>query len=135
MEHDIEVCSPEELIIANIDAKLIMQVVINIVNNAIKYTQAGSIIKIAYGNKNDMVYVNISDNGPGMDDTIKEHVFDMFYTGANEIADSRRSLGLGLSLCKSIVSVHGGELTVADNQPQGTVFTFSLPAEEAHISE
>lgn len=51
----------------------------------------------------------------------------MFYSGANQIADSRRSLGLGLSLCKSIINAHGGELTVSDNLPHGTVFTFTLP--------
>ena len=135
VEHDIEVCRPEELIIANIDAKLIMQVVINIVNNAIKYTQAGSIIKIAYGNKNDMVYVNISDNGPGMDDTIKEHVFDMFYTGQNKIADSKRSMGLGLALCKSVVEAHGGSIDVKDNIPFGCIFTFYLKKGEVIINE
>lgn len=135
VEHDIEVCRPEELIIANIDAKLIMQVVINIVNNAIKYTQAGSIIKIAYGNKNDMVYVNISDNGPGMDDTIKEHVFDMFYTGQNKIADSKRSMGLGLALCKSVVEAHGGSIEVKDNIPFGCIFTFYLKKGEVIINE
>lgn len=135
VEHDIEVCRPEELIIANIDAKLIIQVVINIVNNAIKYTQAGSVIKIEYGNKNDMVYVNISDNGPGMDDAIKEHVFDMFYTGQNEIADSKRSMGLGLALCKSVVEAHGGSIEVKDNIPCGCIFTFYLKKGEVIINE
>lgn len=135
VEHDIEVCRPEELIIANIDAKLIIQVVINIVNNAIKYTQAGSVIKIEYGNKNDMVYVNISDNGLGMDDAIKEHVFDMFYTGQNEIADSKRSMGLGLALCKSVVEAHGGSIEVKDNIPCGCIFTFYLKKGEVIINE
>lgn len=135
VEHDIEVCRPEELIIANIDAKLIIQVVINIVNNAIKYTQATSVIKIEYGNKNDMVYVNISDNGPGMDDAIKEHVFDMFYTGQNEIADSKRSMGLGLALCKSVVEAHGGSIEVKDNIPCGCIFTFYLKKGEVIINE
>ena len=59
----------------------------------------------------------------------------MFYSGANKVADSRRSLGLGLSLCRSIVTVHGGEITVSDNHPRGTVFTFTIPAEEAYINE
>ena len=62
-------------------------------------------------------------------------IFDMFYSGANQIADSRRSLGLGLSLCKSIINAHGGELTVSDNLPHGTVFTFTLPAGEVKIYE
>ena len=75
------------------------------------------------------------DNGHGIADEIKPRVFDMFYTGAEKIADSRRSLGLGLALCKSIVNAHGGEITVTDNNPHGAVVTFTLPKEEVEISE
>ena len=73
--------------------------------------------------------------GNGIADEIKPRIFDMFYSGANQIADSRRSLGLGLSLCKSIINAHGGELTVSDNLPHGTVFTFTLPAGEVKVYE
>lgn len=59
----------------------------------------------------------------------------MFYTGSNRVADSRRSLGLGLSLCKSIINAHGGSISVSDNVPHGTVFTFTLPAEEVQLHE
>ena len=66
---------------------------------------------------------------------MKSRVFDMFYSGANKIADSRRSLGLGLSLCKSIINAHGGEIAVSDNLPHGTVFTFTLPIGEVKVYE
>lgn len=59
----------------------------------------------------------------------------MFYAANETIADAGRSLGLGLALCKSIVSAHGGTIKVLDNQPKGTVFDFTLPAEEVHIHE
>ena len=59
----------------------------------------------------------------------------MFYSGSNPIADSRRSLGLGLALCKSIVTAHGGEITVSDNLPQGSVFSFTIPSEEVKLHE
>lgn len=59
----------------------------------------------------------------------------MFYTSETKIADSRRSMGLGLALCKSIITAHGGEITVRDNKPNGTVFSFTLPAEEVDIHE
>ena len=59
----------------------------------------------------------------------------MFYSGENKIADSRRSCGIGLSLCKSIINAHGGEITVSDNEPHGAVFTFTLPAEEVRMYE
>ena len=127
--------SRQEFILARMDARLIVQVLINIVDNAVKYTPKGSHIRIFTEKVQDKVYVSISDDGPGIPDDAKEHVFDMFYIGTNKIADSRRSLGLGLALCKSIVTAHGGTITVEDNQPCGTVFTFTLPAEEVTLYE
>ena len=135
VEHHITVEHKDEFLLAKMDAKLIVQVVINIVDNAIKYTPPGSNIKILTERRGDKAVIHIADDGPGIPDDVKPHIFDMFYSGANKVADSRRSLGLGLSLCKSIVTVHGGTLTVKDNQPQGTIFTFTLPAEEAHLNE
>lgn len=134
-EHHISVQSNGEYILARMDPKLIVQVVINIVDNAIKYTQAGSHILIVSEKKQGKVIVRIADNGSGIPDEVKIHVFDMFYTGKNNIADSRRSLGLGLFLCKSIIQAHGGELSVSDNSPHGSIFTFTLPAEEVTIHE
>ena len=118
-----------------IDARLIVQVIINLVDNAIKYTPAGSVIEIHTEKKGKQVQVSVADNGPGIPDEQKKKVFDMFYSGANQIADSRRSLGLGLSLCKSIVNAHGGTISVSDHHPHGTVFTFTLPAGEVEIHE
>jgi len=51
------------------------------------------------------------------------------------VVDSHRSLGLGLALCKSIINAHGGEISVLDNKPKGTVFRFTLPAEEVNLYE
>ncbi len=133
--HNISVRSSEEFILAKIDAKLIVQVIINIVDNAVKYTPEGSNIIIETKKNGKTVIVSISDDGSGISDEVKKHVFEMFYSGANEIADSRRSLGLGLSLCKSIVNAHGGEISVSDNKPNGSVFSFTLPAEEVNINE
>ncbi len=134
-DHVIQALGGEDFIFARIDAKLIVQVIINIVDNAVKYTPAGSLIQIRAERKNGMVEVAISDNGPGIPDDQKEKVFDMFYSGANKVADSRRSLGLGLSLCRSIVNAHGGSIFVSDNQPKGAVFTFTLPLGEVELHE
>ena len=133
--HEIRVESCGEFLLARMDARLIVQVIINIVDNAVKYTPEGSKIVIASGRKGKNIFVSVADDGPGISDEAKPYVFDMFYTGANRIADSRRSLGLGLSLCKSIVTAHGGEITVKDNRPTGTIFTFTLPAEEVTLHE
>ena len=134
-EHCIRVSSGQDIILAQIDAKLIVQVIINLVDNAIKYTPVGSLIEIHTQMQEHWVVVSVSDNGPGIDDAQKPRVFDMFYSGANQIADSRRSLGLGLSLCKSIVTAHGGTITVSDHSPSGAVFTFTLPAGEVELHE
>lgn len=135
VEHHITAEHKDEFLLARMDAKLIVQVLINIVDNAIKYTPAGSNIKILTERLGDNAVIHISDDGPGIPDDVKPHIFDRFYSGANTVADSRRSLGLGLSLCKSIVTVHGGTITFKDNKPQGTIFTFTLPAQEAHLNE
>ncbi len=134
-EHKISVIHKDELLLANADAKLIVQVLINLIDNAIKYTPLGSEIKVITEKKNGYASISVIDNGNGIPDNIKPHVFEMFYTGDNRIADSRRSLGLGLALCKSIIGAHGGELTLTDNQPQGCNFTFTLPLGEVKIDE
>lgn len=134
-EHQIIVQNTAEFILVKIDVQLIVQVIINIIDNAIKYTPVGSHISITTEKKEDIVIVHISDDGPGIADEIKPRVFDMFYSGADQIADSRRSLGLGLSLCKSIINAHGGEISVSDNSPHGTIFTFTLPSGEVKIHE
>ncbi len=133
--HKIKVVSSDDMLLVNADAKLIVQVIINLVDNAIKYTPEGSEIVIESKRRGNRVEVSVADNGAGIPDDVKEKVFDMFYSGANSVADSRRSIGLGLSLCKSIISVHGGEIKVFDNSPCGTVFMFSLMAEEVKLYE
>lgn len=135
IEHHISVQNKEDYLLAKMDAKLMVQVIINIVDNAIKYTPKGSNILIKTWKQGDKAMISIADNGDGIPDDMKERVFDMFYSGANKIADSRRSLGLGLSLCKSIVNAHGGKIAVSDNTPHGTVFTITLPAGEVEIHE
>lgn len=134
-DHTITVCHENDLLLAMCDARMVMQVIINLVNNAIKYTPAGSSIAIHTKQSGSNVVISVADNGPGIPDDEKEQVFQMFYTGSHPVADSRRSLGLGLSLCKSIVLSHGGEITVSDNRPSGSIFTFTLPSGEVTLHE
>ena len=134
-EHNIAVHHQDELLLAKCDARLIVQVIINLVDNAIKYTPVGSHIEIATRGDNGCAVVTVADDGPGISDDEKERIFQMFYTGSNPIADSRRSLGLGLGLCKSIIAAHGGVISVADNQPKGTIFTFTVPSGEVEVHE
>lgn len=134
-EHTIETVLEDEFLMARMDSRLIVQVIINIVDNAIKYTQEDSRITISAKRGGALVCVEIADNGSGISDGAKEKLFDMFYTGEIVSSDSRRGLGLGLPLCKSIINAHGGTLYVRDNIPRGTVFGFTLRAEEVNVHE
>ena len=134
-EHKIVVQQPDEFLLAKIDARLIIQVMINIVDNAIKYTPPGSNITITTSAQDSNIIVEIADDGDGIPDDAKAHIFEMFYTANKGLADSRRSLGLGLSLCKSIIAAHGGEISVRNNSPKGAIFRFTLPKEEVTLRE
>ena len=134
-EHNITVDCGEVPLLARMDAGLIIQVIINLVNNAVKYTPAGSNIRITAVQREKTAEICVSDDGPGIPDERKERVFEMFFTGGNPIGDSRRSLGLGLTLCQAIIHAHHGEMTLNDNSPHGCVFSFTLPLSEVNLNE
>ncbi|MDD7740151.1 MAG: DUF4118 domain-containing protein [Fusicatenibacter sp.] len=128
--YQISVQEQDEFLLARMDANLIVQVLINLIDNALKYTPEGSEITISTfpGPDEGIVTICVADNGPGIPDEAKPHIFEMFYTAASGIPDGRRSMGLGLALCRSIVTAHGGTIQVTDAKEHGAVFTFTLPA-------
>ena len=134
-EYHIEVQMEDEMQLVKVDSRLVLQVIINIVDNAMKYTPSGGTICISTKREGANVHICIADNGIGISDDKTPYIFDMFYTANETIADSKRNLGLGLALCKSIISAHGGTIKVLDNKPKGTVFDFTLPVEEVNIHE
>ena len=134
-KHSITVNYGDDLLMVRVDAKLIVQVIINLVDNALKYTPLDTLISISAECKNGMAEIKIADTGKGISDVEKGKIFDKFYSGEHKIADNRRSLGLGLYLCKAIVEAHGGSIHVTDNLPHGSVFRFTLPLEEVIIHE
>ena len=101
--HDIEVEPSRDLLLVDVDARLMVQVVVNLLNNAVAYTQVGSRIRIMSRADANMVVVRVEDNGPGIAEGDRSRVFESFYTASHALADSKRSVGLGLALCKSIV--------------------------------
>jgi two-component system sensor histidine kinase KdpD len=129
-EHIFRTELSSDLLMGKMDARLIVQLIVNLINNAVKYTPPGSHITVHCEKEGDMIQTSVSDDGPGIEDQDKEHIFDMFYCGKKTVADSRRSMGLGLALCKSIAEAHGGSIRLTDNQPHGCIFTFTIPAEE-----
>ena len=134
-EHHITVDCGDEPLLVRVDAGLIMQVLINLVNNAVKYTPPGSNIRITAIQQEKVAEICVSDDGPGIPDERKERVFEMFFTGSNLIGDSRRSLGLGLTLCQAIIHAHHNEMTLKDNLPHGCIFSFTLPLSEVNLNE
>lgn len=134
-QHKITVVLSEELLLVKADAKLIVQVIVNLLDNALKYTEEQSEIILCLKKENDRALLSVADYGTGISEEEKEKIFDKFYRGMNKIADNRRSLGLGLYLCKAIIEAHGGAIGVEDHEPKGSVFWFTLPLEEVHWHE
>jgi two-component system sensor histidine kinase KdpD len=133
--HEIRASYEDDLLLVKADAKLVVQVIVNIVDNAMKYTPTGTLVEITSRKVGDMVEIRIADDGPGIPGEEKEKIFDKFYCGDHKVADNRRSLGLGLYLCKAIVEAHGGQIWVEDHKPSGAVFCFTLPLEEVSFHE
>lgn len=133
--HTIAAQLDDDLLMADMDARLVVQVVINIVDNAVQYTPEGSRITLSAHRMGELVQVEIADDGPGITDGAKDKLFDMFYTVDNVRGDGRRSLGLGLALCKSIITAHGGSIWVEDQPPHGAKFCFTLRASEVNAYE
>lgn len=141
-EHRIAVSLDDDLLMASMDARLIVQVVVNLLNNAVAYTPAGSSITVTAARQRsvagDRVTIAVADDGPGIPEAEKARVFDLFYHGGRvggaadggqgEGGDARRGMGLGLALCRSILRAHGSDIVLRDAYPHGCVFSFSLPA-------
>ena len=130
-KHQIETELSDDMLMADMDVRLIVQVIINLINNAIKYTPEGSHIKLCAHRVGKYVMICVIDDGPGIPDEAKPQIFDMFYT-ANKNSDRSRSMGLGLALCRSIVNAHGGDIRVRDAKPHGAEFYFTLKAVDAN---
>ena len=126
-EHHISVHLDDTALMAAMNARLMQRVLINIVNNAIQHTPKGSNIELSGVKKGNTVEISVTDDGPGIPDDEKRHLFDLFYTAGQGKADCQRGLGLGLHLCQSIVAMHGGKIDVLDHMPAGTTFRFTLP--------
>lgn len=126
-EHELIVETEDSFLLVEADSRLLVQVLINLIDNAVKYTPKGSKIIVRSAAVDGMAQFQIIDDGPGIAKEHQPYIFDMFYTANSGVADSRRSLGLGLSLCRSIVEAHQGTIRVADHEPHGCEFTIRLP--------
>lgn len=129
-DHKIKVKIPENVIMAPMDGSLIKQVLINLLDNSLKFTPKDSLIEVRAYEKEKKVFFEVIDNGNGISEEILPHIFDRFFTNGSKISDSRRGVGLGLAICKSIVEAHNGMIDAYNKKAGGAVFRFYIPKEE-----
>ena len=133
--HTIVTNVADDLLMADMDAQLIEQVLVNLINNAIKYTPEHSRIELSAAPEGKFVRICVTDDGPGIPEESRDKLFDMFYTLGKTRSDGRRGLGLGLALCRSIVAAHGGVIDEQNAAPHGACFRFTLPRTEVTLYE
>jgi two-component system sensor histidine kinase KdpD len=125
-EHRVDVDADESSPLVFVDARLIGEALSNLLENAAKYSPAGSVIRVAADVTDKGLSMRVADEGAGIPPDALERIFDKFYRGEN--ANERLGTGMGLAIAKGIVNAHGGAIR-ADNAPDGgSVFSFFIPA-------
>ncbi|EXG84007.1 osmosensitive K+ channel histidine kinase [Clostridium sp. ASBs410] len=123
----IHVHVPEEFLEVPMDGTLIVQVLINLLENAIKYSPADSSIEVRLEREGTWAKFEVLDRGRGILSEDLPHLFAGYKPNENRSADSSRGMGIGLSICKTIVNAHQGNLEAENRKDGGTVFRFTLP--------
>lgn len=126
---DIAVIVPSQLILVPMDAMLIEQVIINLLDNAVKYAGEEGGIQLSLAKDGDNAVITVSDNGKGVDDAVMATVSGKADIAAN-VVDGKKGMGIGLSLCYTIVRAHGGSLTAINRPDGGAEFKIILPTGE-----
>ena len=122
---------PEEVLIADVDARLIVQVLVNLLDNAVKHTKENGLIRLNVSYQDGRAYFVVEDNGPGIEPGQEETIFGEFVSLAGRGPDQKHGMGLGLAICREVVKAHGGEIR-AENRPEGGArFVFWLNAQPA----
>lgn len=116
---------PESIPPVLADEKRLVQILYNLLHNAIKYTQEGT-ITVSAEIKSSHIVIHVSDTGSGMDEETQARVFLPYEQGAHGAIDGR-GIGLGLSICKQLVELHGGTLSIRSELGKGSTFSFTLP--------
>src|SRR5690625_1172514 len=126
----MEVQIPNDLPSVAADKNRLIQILFNLLHNAVKYTDEG-MITIDADVQDEMAHIHISDTGIGMDEQTLQTVFDAYKQDDSSITAVGGGLGLGLSICRQLVEMHGGRITVSSSLGEGSVFTFTLPLADA----
>jgi two-component system sensor histidine kinase KdpD len=124
--HPLNPDLPDDLPLLLIDSVLIEQVLVNLLENAVKYTPPGSPIYLSAWAEGQEVIVEVADRGPGLPPGEEERIFEKFYRIRPTASGG---IGLGLTICRAIVEAHGGRISAANRAGGGAVFRFTLPLE------
>ena len=124
-QRQLAVRLPPDLPLVPLDAVLIEQVLLNLLENALKYTPQGSPLEIDAGVTPAGITVTIADRGPGLPPGEERLIFDKFYRGAR--AGAASGVGLGLTICRGMVEAHGGRIWAESRAGGGALFRFTLP--------
>ncbi len=117
---------PDDLPLVLIDGALMEQVLVNLLENAIKYTAEDTAIEVTARADDEQVVVDVADRGPGLPDGDEERIFEKHHGGPQ--AGDRGGVGLGLSICRGIVEAHGGKIRAINRDGGGAVFRFTISA-------
>lgn len=123
---EVQVTAPEQLLAPG-DILGFTSVVMNLIENAIKYSPEKSMVQVSLQSTDGNVILKVSDNGIGIPGAEKQNVFSKFYRVGNENTRTTKGTGLGLYIVKKYVEIFGGAISIDDNQPCGTTFTIKLP--------
>ena len=133
--HEISVVSYRPLRV-NGDATRLVQCVVNVLTNAAKYTQPRGVIRVEASEDKGEAVLSISDNGPGISPELLPHIFDLFVQSERTLDRSQGGLGIGLSLVKRLIEMHGGQITARSPGPgAGSVFEIRLPLSKLELRE
>ena len=126
----VKVTVPDEFLFIPMDAILIEQVIINVLENAAIHSKTATKAELNVINKKDSVLFEIKDDGIGINKEILPHLFDGYLTHTDENnIDSKKNMGIGLSVCYTIIKAHNGIMTAKNSPDGGAVFSFTLPIE------
>ncbi len=126
-KHTVNIINPNDIVVAPMDAQLVIQVLINLLDNAFRHTQEDSTVNVSYRCDKGSLLIDVCDNGHGIEAEKFDRIFDDFYTNSSKTVDGHRGIGLGLSICKSIITAHGGEISARNKDNGGACFTVKLP--------
>ncbi len=124
-DHPVTVALPTDLPLVPIDAVLLEQVFINLLENAAKHTPAGTPVEVSARAVPGAVQVSVADRGPGLPPGEESRIFEKFYRGT--AAEPGRGVGLGLTICRGIITAHGGRIWAEPRPGGGTLINFTLP--------